>query len=138
MSRIIFALISLAGQVMWLITPKLVQSNNPFSVLARYSIVAFPVFVILSKVLYWTRLAPTDWKMGALYLLWWWLGTTMYILALKHWWPTSSVISITQLAIIWAVIVSFFAFHEKINTTQMIGIAMLCIWSILVLGFTNK
>lgn len=138
MSRIIFAIISLAGQIMWLITPRLVPSSNPFSVLSWYSIIALPVFLILSKIFYWSWIVQSDWKMWALYLLGWWLGSTMYILALKNWWPTSNVIAITQLAIIWAVIVSFFIFHEKINAVQMWWIALLCIWAIMVLGFTGK
>lgn len=138
MSRVIFAIISLAGQIMWLLTPRLVPSSNPFSVLSWYSIVALPVFLILSKIFYWSWIVQSDWKMWALYLLWWWLGSTMYILALKSGWPTSNVIAITQLAIIWAVIVSFFLFHEKINAVQMGWIALLCIWAIMVLGFTGK
>lgn len=138
MTRVTFAIISLAGQVMWLITPRLASSSNPFSVLSWYSIVALPVFLILSKLIYWSWIVQSDWKMWALYLLWWWLGSTMYILALKSGWPTSTVIAITQLAIIWAVIVSFFVFHEKINTIQMIWIGLLCIGSIMVLGFAQK
>ncbi len=138
MTRIIFALFSLAGQIMWLLTPRLVSSSNPFSVLSWYSIVALPVFLILSKLFYWSWIVQSDWKMWALYLLGWGLGSTMYILALKNGWNISTVISITQLAIIWAVIVSFFFFHEKINTIQMMWIALLCIWSIMVLGFSGK
>lgn len=138
MTRIIFALISLAWQIMWLLTPRLVSSSNPFSVLSWYSIVALPVFLILSKVFYWSWIVQSDWKMWALYLIGWWLGSTMYILALKNGGNISTVISITQLAIIGATIVSFFLFHEKINTVQMIWIALLCIWSIMVLGFSGK
>lgn len=138
MSRIIFAIISLAWQIMWLLTPRLVSSSNPFSVLSWYSIVALPVFLILSKIFYWSWIVQSDWKMWALYLIGWWLGSTMYILALKNGGNISNVISITQLAIIWATIVSFFFFHEKINITQMVWIALLCIGSIMVLGYSGK
>ena len=138
MSRIVFAIISLLGQILRFVTPKIVSSANPFSVLTWYSIVWVPIFLILSKVFYGTWLSQSDWKMWALYVLGWWVGTISYILALKNGGNVSTVVSITQLAIIGSACLSFFLFQEKLNTVQIAGIALLCIGSIMVLGFNTK
>jgi len=80
----------------------------------------------------------SDWKMGALYVIGGGTGVITYILATKHGGSISGVASVLQLAIIGASIIGYFAFQEKINTTQAIGIALLCVGSIMVLGFSNK
>ncbi len=138
MSRAIFAIFALCGQTVWLITPKLASASNPFSALIRYSIIWLPIFFILSKIFYWVWFSTSDRKIGWLYILWGAVSTVSYILAMKYWGTIPGIVSIMQLAIIWATLISFFAFHEKINTTQIIGMVLLCVGSIMVLGFGQK
>jgi uncharacterized membrane protein len=138
MSRAIFAIFALFGQTIWLITPKLASASNPFSALIRYSIIWLPLFLILSKVFYGVRLSTSDRKIWWLYILWGAVSTIAYILAVKYGGTIPGIVSIMQLAIVWATLISFFFFHEKINTMQIMGIILLCIGSIMVLGFAQK